>query len=217
MEREQLRVDQDATFFTLPAEILVYIISFVTPLRERLKLLYVSQRLKSACETPSLWRDFVWPYYHSGDEGCVINLLKTFGQHVKQLSFPDHMLPVSNCLVSTLACCSNTVHLSLPTTDSLDIAGLENILVSMKHLQSLDVQWGGYIKEILELITSCNINLKMLTLREMYSYGQFLSGSDYTAVVEPWLHYWTTKGFVPRMLNLVLKDLDGVDTMLKDK
>ena len=215
MEREQFRVD--ATFFTLPAEILVYIISFVTPLRERLKLQYVSRRLKSACETPSLWRDFVWPYYHSSDETCVVNLLKTFGQHVKQLSFPDHVLPVSNCLVSTLACCSNTVHLSLPTADTLDIDGLENILLSMKHLQSLDVQWGGYIKEILELIISCNINLKVLTLREMYLNRQFLSGSSFTAVVEPWLHYWTTKGFVPRKLNLVLKYLYDVDAVLRDK
>ena len=72
------------TLLTFPTEILVYIISFVTPLRERIKLRYVSRRLQSACEAPSLWREFVWPHYHTGDEGCVSNVLKACGHHVKQ-------------------------------------------------------------------------------------------------------------------------------------
>ena len=28
-----------------------------------------------------MWREFVWHYYHTGDEGCVNNVLKVRGQH----------------------------------------------------------------------------------------------------------------------------------------
>ena len=144
----------------------------------------------------SLWREFVWPYYHIGDEGCVINSMKLLGQHVRKISFPDHVLPISK-LVCALACCGNAVQLSLPTVSTLDIMNSEEILLSMRYLQSLDIQWASGIKELLELIVSCNINLKELTIREMYSKTEFLmiGKSDFTTVVEPWLHYWTTKWF----------------------
>ena len=215
MDGEQLRVD--GTLLILPTEILVYIISLVTPLRERMKLRYVSWRLQTACETPSLWREFVWPYYHTGDEVSVINLLKTFGQHVKQLSFPDQVLPRSK-LVSTLSYCSNAVHLSLPSVGTLDIDDLEEMFLSMKQLQSLNIQWECDIKELLarllELITSCSIKLKELTLsqREIYPIST-PSESGFITVVEPWLHYWTTKGFVPRKLNLVFVELYDIDML----
>ena len=56
---------RDSNFLlALPTELLVYIISLVAPLRERIKLRYVSRRLLYACETPSLWREFVWPYFY---------------------------------------------------------------------------------------------------------------------------------------------------------
>jgi len=65
----------DNTLLTLPTEILVNIISLVSPLRERIKIPRVSRRLRTACETPSLWRNFVWHCYQSGDEGCVNSIV----------------------------------------------------------------------------------------------------------------------------------------------
>ena len=74
--------DHPASSFllALPTELLVFVISLVAPLHERIKLRYVSRRLLYACETPSLWREFVWPYFYSGDEACVNNVLKVCGQ-----------------------------------------------------------------------------------------------------------------------------------------
>ena len=74
-------------FLSLPAELLVYIMSFLTT-RDRVMLRYVSQRLRSLCEAPSAWSDFVWPYYHTSDEGYLMHLLKKHGKYVKRLSFP---------------------------------------------------------------------------------------------------------------------------------
>ena len=142
--------------------------SFVTPLLERIKpLRYVSRKLRSACETPSLWRKFEWPYYHTGDESCVNNVLKVCGQHVKRLSFPHHVIPTSQLLSTLATYCDNSVHLSLPTT-KLDSELLRSIYVYMGHLQSLDFQWANRdIKQLLKTVKCNSMNLKELTVREI--------------------------------------------------
>ena len=90
--------ERDHTLLTLPTEILVYIISFVTSLRQRAKLRYVSRRLQNVCETPLLWRKFVWPHYHAEEKGCVNDVMKLCGQHVKYLFFPDLAIPTPQLL-----------------------------------------------------------------------------------------------------------------------
>ena len=95
---------------TLPTELLVYIMSFLTAVRDKVKLRYVSQKLRNVSDIPSLWREFAWPYYRDGDDGCVNNVLKVCGQHLKRLSFrpPSRDTIKTNEDVRTLQQCVRT-------------------------------------------------------------------------------------------------------------
>ena len=136
----------------------------ILPVRDKVKLRYVSRRLRrglrSASETPSLWKDFVWPCYHTGDESCMNNVLKVCGRHVKRLSFSNHV--TFSKLVRMLDYCSNVMELSLSTT-KLGPDQLGKGLQRTKHIQKLDIQWGIDIGVLLELI---GMDLKELTVRE---------------------------------------------------
>ena len=170
-------------------DLLVSIISLL-PAHDKVKLRYVSRRLRSVSETPSLWRELVWRYSHTGDEGCVNNVLKVYGQHVKRLSF--HVTPSK---LKMLEYCSNVVKLSLPTT-KLDPEKLGKILLNMRHLHQLDVQWDIEIRHLLELPT---LNLKELTVRiHKVTFTKIFSST------RAWVHYWISKsGCVPEKLNIV--------------
>ena len=101
---------------TLPSELLVYIISFLTISRDKVKLRCVSnevsKRLRSLCNTPSLWRKFIWPHFDiHREEYCVKSVLKSYGQFVKRFSFPHHVIPSK---LTFLQYCSNVTELSLP-------------------------------------------------------------------------------------------------------
>jgi len=81
------------SMLTLPTELLVYIISFLSQ-HDKVKLRYVSKWLRCVTEeTPSLWKKFVWPYYGSNEKCCVKKVLKVYGQHIKVLSFPNSRVP----------------------------------------------------------------------------------------------------------------------------
>jgi len=97
----------------LPTELLVNIFLLLPTSREKVKMRYVSRRLQSVIEIPSLWSKFVWPLYDIREEICVNNLLKSCGGYVKTLSFPDR-IPPSLQLVSMLEWCSNVKQLSIP-------------------------------------------------------------------------------------------------------
>ena len=58
---EDAVMTQELLCLDLPNEVLVKIISFLPETRDRVKLRYVSQEIRSISETPSLWRYFVWP------------------------------------------------------------------------------------------------------------------------------------------------------------
>ena len=65
-------MDNGNYLIALPTELLVYIFSFLLAVRDKVNLLYVSKRIRSATEVPSLWKElFVWPYYESREECCV--------------------------------------------------------------------------------------------------------------------------------------------------
>jgi len=75
---------------TLPMEVLICIVSLLTA-REKAKMRNVTQKLRSVVnETPSLWREFERPYYHTSEEGYVNSAI---GQYVKRVSFPHYMTP----------------------------------------------------------------------------------------------------------------------------
>ena len=110
-KQDRSHVDSLVSLLMIPTELLVYIISCILPVCERVKLRYVSRRLKQVIEgTPTLWKEFVWPYYDSCDECILKELLTVCGQHIKVASFPYSKIPVE-----MLQYCSNIQHLSLPS------------------------------------------------------------------------------------------------------
>ena len=121
---------------TLPIELLVYIISFLSSLHDRVNLRYVSRWLRCVVEeTPSLWKEFVWPYYNSHGKCIVKALLKMCGKHVKVLSFPYCRGPSTPIVM--LQYCSNVQHVSLPST-KLDPKQLQKITRHLGCLQTLE-------------------------------------------------------------------------------
>ena len=138
----------------LPTEIVLYIMQFLTEARDRVKVLYVSRRLRSIGLTPSLWREFVWPHYNYLEKGYLFGLLKSFGKHVERLSFPQHVmlprqavesvphLPTAkrmHGLVDVLYLCSNLTHLSLSIGPHLTSEQLREVVYNMKCLEVLEV------------------------------------------------------------------------------
>ena len=115
------------TLSSLPLELIVYIFSFVTSARDKVKLRYVSQRLRVAVETPSLWRNLTWPNFDFREERSVASLFESCSRHVKQLSFPDLVMPVE-----LLQLCGNVLWLSLPSVE-LSLSQLRIIMQSMKN------------------------------------------------------------------------------------
>ena len=188
---------------------LVKIISFLET-RDRVKLRYVSQKLRSISETPSLWRDFVWLDCNSCEERCLHNVMKSCGAHFRQLSFPQRLTQqvylqiawqqqASLRLVNTsemakmLRYCSNLTHLSLPElsspSDDSDLQ-LREAIQEMKHLQVFKIHCCGSFQQYLNL----NIALKELTIHR-----EKISGEDIEASKN-----WMINGFTPPKLNVVI-------------
>ena len=63
---------------------------------------------------------------------CIHSVLKSFGEHVKFLSFPNYVPPIK--LVKMLDYCPNVSKLSIPTTELYDINQVKTVLDHMKHL-----------------------------------------------------------------------------------
>ena len=170
---------------TLLTKLLVYIISFLSSLRDRVKLRYVSNLLRCTIEgTPSLWKEFVWPCYDSREECCVKEVLTVCGQHIKILSCPN--CRVSSVLVKIL---SNIQHLSLPST-KLDFGQLRMAMHHMGCLQALEltVDTDSYIKQLLYITSH---------LRELSVHVK----SDQHLVS---FQFWKEAGFKPPRLNVVV-------------
>ena len=146
---EQSSTDADnRNLLSLPVELLVYIVSFLTEVRDKVKLRYVSRRLKDISETPSLWRKFVWRYYDRLEERCLCNLLKACGPHIAKLSFPNHVMPSK--LVKLLQHCGDVRHLSLSKETKLSIERITNILQHMEHLSVLKIRLSVAISSLLQ-------------------------------------------------------------------
>jgi len=183
------------TLEVLPMELLVYLFSFLTSTRDRVKLRYVSQRLRLAVETPSLWRDFTWPFYDRLEECSIESVLKLCGKHVRQLSFPNNAI-----CVKLLKQCGNVLQLSLPSV-KLSVDQLRTIMQSMPKLQNLDVLWVSKTDvKVLLLLVGYPVyghTVKELTIREK------VNDSSCREALVFLLNEWTASMLVPQVLNVV--------------
>jgi len=176
------------SLLTLPTELLVHIISFLSSLRDRVKLRYVSRWLRCVIEgTPSLWKEFVWPYCGSHEEYSVKEVLKVCGQHVKVLSFPNSR--VSPILEEILQYCSNVQHLSLPLIKFYS----EQLRKTIPHMKCL---------QTLELTVDNDYDIKQLIigttqLRELVVIDH--RSCDYLELFK----HWENSGFRPSKFKLI--------------
>jgi len=185
-------------FLTLPIELIVYILSFLTS-RDIFKLRCVSRKLRSVSETPSLWRECVWPLLTVSEERCVDNVLKACGQYVKRLCLPDHA-PTPAKMIRLLQHCKDLKELCIPTWQ-VSFDKLEKAMQFSCKLQYLDIPWTSDIGPIL---ASCN-RLKELTIRVVdgKKRGWILSSCFFTSL-DSWLDKWVMEGFLPQSVKLVV-------------
>ena len=160
---------QEPILLQLPIELLVYIISFLSSVHDKINLQYVSKWLKYVIEgTPSLWKEFVLPYCDSSEEDTVKEMLRVHGKHIKTLSFPQCKL-LPSTMVKMLQCCSNVQHLNLSST-TLDPDQLREITDHMQYLQSLEIKIE--FKDDMKKLLHAACHLKQLTIvTDLYSQG----------------------------------------------
>ena len=183
---------------TLPTELLVYIISYLSSIHDKTKLRFVLKSLRGVVEgTPSLWKKFVWPYFDSNEECRVKELLKVCGQHIKVLSFPNCRSRMASTMVEMLQYCSNVQHLSLPST-RLDPEQLRKTIHYMKYLQKLEVR-ANATSDVKCLLQSC-CQLKELTITSLTKIGLHLYSCHEPIQI---FKLWKEMEFRPSNLNVI--------------
>ena len=196
-EMEIDRASPQCILLTIPSELLVFIISFLSTPCDRLALRYVSRRIRTVSETPSLWRELVWPYHLNGYEGCMNGALKHCGQHIRRFFFPTHVIPSK--LPRILEHCSNVIQLSLPTT-KLSSEQLGSAMQQLRNLQRLNIQWETNFKELLMLLDA---NIKEVTIQVKVTNMSHNCASHIKHSIDSCLEYWSSKNFIPKCLNFV--------------
>jgi len=172
-------------FLFLPAELLVYIFSFLPTSRDKARLRYVSQRIRNFSETPSLWTKFVWPHYDNREERLVSAVLKVCGNHIKELCLPDHVAPTK--LVFMLRSCRYVTQVNLGSCLYCD--QLDKVMNRLLHLQKFEFHCEHYLlKHALPFL----VHLQELTIHT--------KTIDYV-----WWPNWAASQFKPPKLNLVTK------------
>ena len=165
-ERDPERDPEIPNILSLPTEVLVKIMSFLPETLDKINLRYVSRRLRSISETPLIWRVVVWSDCDRREEKCLYNALKVCGVHIRQLSFPQHVIgPIAlptivktvgkengqtilkllqmSEVVKILQYCGNVTHLSLPAVD-----------YSISHGDDLDEELKPVIRKMVHLVVS---------------------------------------------------------------
>jgi len=190
MEQEQYGIDgyrKVLNILSLPLELLVYIVSYLPAIRDKVKLRYVSQRLRVVSETSTLWSEFKWPLFDPREERSLMKVSKACGEHIKVMSFPDHVTP--SLLLKMLGHCSKLKWLSLPAETEIDSEQLRIAVQHMKNLEKLEVQLSTDINPLL-LIDG----LKELTVH--------VAEKHHSSCCQ-WLQEWMKRDFVPYHLNLI--------------
>ena len=192
MEKPETQLEEGRgkiNILNLPVELLLYIVSFLPTMRDKVKLRYISQKLRVISETPSLWSIFVWPYYDFREESSLMRSLKACGRFIKKLDFPDHVAPPT--LFKMLEHCRNVTDLNLPVVTELDSEQLRIAVQHMKRLKKLEVQLSTDIKPLL-LIDG---------LEELLVHVS----KQHHPMCLPWVQEWMSNGFVPSHLTLIAK------------
>ena len=179
----------------LPSELLVYIFFLLPTSREKARLRYVSRRMQSVSETPSLWTEFDWPHYDTREERCLNGILKACGDYIKHFSFHQYMAPSK--LVRMLQHCQNVTRLSMGAC--LSVSQLEKIVQNMTQLQKLEVHWRPYLMNPLLLIAA-KLQLVELTVYKHVNHDYPTDEVHYSWVVE-----WIKLHCIPPNLNVVTK------------
>ena len=195
---------------SLPNEVLVNIMLCLPDSRDRVKLRYVSRKLRSISETPSLWREFVWPDCNPREEKRLKIVMKSCGMHIRRLSFhhlnQPSVLPASSqtalklveisIMTKILQYCSNLTHLSLPALGDLNsrkgnFEQLRESIQEMKYLEMLTIYCHA---DSIQLYLNLQTALKELTIHTVVR-----SKNDVKA-----FQNWMTNGFTPPNLNIVV-------------
>jgi len=144
------------------------------------------------------------------EERCVKNVLKSCGQYIERLSFPDYVMPSK--LSGMLQLCVNLIKLSIPTS-KLSYYQLEKAMKSMKKLQSLDILWKSDISSLLKLC----MRLKEVTVRlEVKKQDCHQNVSPFESVtLDSWLNEWVIKGLKPLVLNIIVGQRIPLRNLLK--
>ena len=131
------RGQSDGVFFVnLPTELLVKILSYL-PMRDKIRIRYVSRRFQDVIEMPLLWKDFLWPDYEPRHVRIVCDTLKAHGRHVRRIVFPAHVKHAN--VLEMARFCTSVTHLRFPKNTQLSLEQLEEIVHTLTQLQQLDV------------------------------------------------------------------------------
>ena len=149
-----------------PTELLVIILSYLS-IRDIISMQFVSQRFKEISEIPLLWKRFIWPDYEPRHVCSVSKVLKTHGEHVRQLFFPAHVTPANT--LEIVHHCPKVTHLILPRNTQLSLDHLEEIVHTMTHLEQLDM-FTSIIKKdssyhVIEQLLKVTANVRKLILK----------------------------------------------------
>ena len=184
---------RNCNILNLPVELLIYIISYLPTVDDKMKLRYVSRKLRLVVnETPSLWSEFVLPLYDRRQERSVMNVLRACGDYIKRLALPDHVKTPT--LFQMLSHCSNITSLCLSPAAKLDSVELRIALQYTDHLENLEVQLSTNIKPLLQIV-----ELKDLTVHVPI---------EHHSLCAPWVQEWMRNKFIPYNLNLVTEMFD---------
>ena len=192
---DRKEVDKSLHLLCLPVELLVCIMNFLPAACDRVKLRYVSRTLRTVSEAPLLWGEFVWPLFDRRDERSVMSVLKTCGDCIKRLVFPDHV--TLSILIEMLSHCNDVTELRLPPGSELDSEDLKLAVQHMEHLEKLEVLLSTDIKPLLQIG-----GLKELTVHV---------SKRYHSLCTPWVHAWMRKHCIPCNFNFVTEEFDNCD------
>ena len=191
MERTNYAQQLLSSLDDLPIELLVYIFLLLPTSRDIVRLRYVSRKMRSVSETPSLWRKFFWPWYDRREERSVNDVLKKCGTHIKQLAFPGNPACMSpSTAVGMLQHCCNVTKISLGTCLSGDDVWK---VVKLKYLQKLEIFWINSIP-MKPIIVACS-KLEELVLTE-WNGDDLVGNYDY-------FYEWVHAGFKPPNLSVI--------------
>ena len=124
----------------LPTELLVKILSYLS-VSDKITMQYVCQRFQDVSKVPLLWKEFILHNYEPCRLNGVKNMLKIYGENVKELFFPVHVAPAK--IMEMIHYCTKATHLSLPEYTQLSLDQLDEIVHTMTHLKQLDVHASG--------------------------------------------------------------------------